>query len=193
MTAGNATSGTLIRLRPGVLDDVDFLVEIIDMSSHGGIGEHYHAVYGRAEPWQSHARRDISCSGSELGYDMAVVALAGDRRAAAAIFNPLRAHIPQVPAQTERSAAIQRLIGRVPGTLLIREVAVLPRYRGQGIGRKLIEAAIAFARYRKLSAVSLTVNGDNTPARALYETSGFIEIGSERIDGQQIFVMQLLV
>ncbi len=184
------TASAPIRLRPGTVDDIDFLVEIIAMSSHGGIGEHYHAVYGHHTPWQTHARRDISRAGTELGYDMAVIALAGERRAAAAIFNPLRATIAYGPAETERSAAIQRLIGRVPGTLLIREVAVLPQYRGQGIGRQLIEAAMAFARFRKLSAVSLTVNGDNTPARALYETSGFVEIGSERIDGQQIFVMR---
>jgi GNAT superfamily N-acetyltransferase len=182
-----------IRLRPGLADDIDFLVEIIDMSSHGGIGEHYRAIYGQAAPWQVHARKDIARIGSELGFDMAVIALAGEQRAAAAFFNPLKSVIHPVRTETERSSAIQRLIASVPGTILIREIAVLPRYRGRGVARLLIEAAKRFATVRKLPAVSLTVNADNAPALALYETSGFREVGAETIDGQRILAMVLPV
>jgi GNAT superfamily N-acetyltransferase len=180
-----------IRLRPGLADDIGFLVEIIDMSSHGGIGEHYAAVYGHDEPWQVFARKDIARPGTELGYDMAVIAEAGAARAGAAFFNPLKAAMQARPTETERSAAIQRLILSLPATLLIREIAVLPRYRGQGIARKLIEAARAYAKVKRLGAVSLTVNADNAPAMALYESSGFVEVCDETIDGQRILAMRM--
>jgi ribosomal protein S18 acetylase RimI-like enzyme len=52
--------------------------------------------------------------------------------------------------------------------------AVEPFARGRGAGRAMLDAAEALARTRGLRYVSLMVTNDNTPARALYERSGFM-------------------
>lgn len=64
-------------------------------------------------------------------------------------------------------------------------------YRGRGLGRRLMETAISFARQSDmLHWLDLRVFAHNTPARALYRTLGFIEIGTVvdrfRIGGSSI-------
>jgi ribosomal protein S18 acetylase RimI-like enzyme len=60
---------------------------------------------------------------------------------------------------------------------------VLPDYRGQGIGRRLLEAAIARARERGLEKIELTVYSSNHRAIGLYRKAGFVEEG-RRIRGR---------
>jgi putative acetyltransferase len=52
-------------------------------------------------------------------------------------------------------------------------MGLLPAWRGQGLGRQLIEAAIARAWSRGLTRIELEVRVDNEPARRLYERVGF--------------------
>ncbi len=57
---------------------------------------------------------------------------------------------------------------------------VLPQHRGQGLGRRLVDAAIGHARARKgLRTLTLTVTAGNRPAIALYEAAGFLAFGTE--------------
>ncbi len=62
--------------------------------------------------------------------------------------------------------------------------------RGQGHGRALIETAIAWARDRGLAWLDLGVFAHNRPARALYTSVGFVEVGVTRdqfrVDGTSI-------
>ena len=55
---------------------------------------------------------------------------------------------------------------------------VRPTARRIGIGRKLVEAIIAHAR-RHVELLQLFVIADNTPARRLYASLGFVEYGVE--------------
>jgi ribosomal protein S18 acetylase RimI-like enzyme len=60
-------------------------------------------------------------------------------------------------------------------------IAVLPDYRGRGIGAQLLASALELARL-DFTAVSLSVRSDN-PALRLYERSGFVRVaGSEVIN-----------
>ena len=52
-------------------------------------------------------------------------------------------------------------------------LAVEPARRGQGIGRALVEAAIAEARARGARRLTLRVLETNSRARLLYEAAGF--------------------
>jgi RimJ/RimL family protein N-acetyltransferase len=57
----------------------------------------------------------------------------------------------------------------------------VPEVRGQGVGRALMEAALAFARTLPgLEQINLSVVTTNTAARALYAALGFVPYGLER-------------
>jgi ribosomal protein S18 acetylase RimI-like enzyme len=66
-------------------------------------------------------------------------------------------------------------------------MGVLPRFRGQGLGRRLILRTLDAARACGLTRVELTVREDNASAIALYGKVGFVTEGLQRnavrIDG----------
>lgn len=64
-------------------------------------------------------------------------------------------------------------------------------YRSHGLGRRLMNTAIAFARSDpRLAWIDLRVFGHNRVGRALYGALGFVEVGTLidrfRVEGQQI-------
>lgn len=65
--------------------------------------------------------------------------------------------------------------GYVAGDVPELAIAVLPEWRGRGIGTGLMEALIASAARQRLRALSLTVALEN-PARGLYERLGFAAV-----------------
>jgi ribosomal protein S18 acetylase RimI-like enzyme len=57
--------------------------------------------------------------------------------------------------------------------LNIHDLAVLPPYRGKGIGRALLQAAEELARLQGCCRLTLEVLESNAGARALYRRFGF--------------------
>ena len=62
----------------------------------------------------------------------------------------------------------------------ILTLAVAPQARGKGLGRALLNAAIAEAQRRGAKAVFLEVGSDNPAALALYAALGFANVGSRK-------------
>lgn len=60
--------------------------------------------------------------------------------------------------------------------LNIHDLAVLPAWRGQGIGRALLAAAEAAASQEGCCKLTLEVQDDNAPARGLYTHFGFRDV-----------------
>lgn len=56
----------------------------------------------------------------------------------------------------------------------IMNVSVEEGFRGQGVASKLMEATMASARTKGVTAFTLEVRVGNTPARKLYEKYGFV-------------------
>jgi ribosomal protein S18 acetylase RimI-like enzyme len=107
------------------------------------------------------------------------------------------------PARGERTAffddrrhpaeyLVAEIDGRVSGFILLRqtipleshehvltisELAVAPAAQGSGVGRALLEAAVANAAERGATKVTLRVLGENAGARRLYERCGFVVEG----------------
>lgn len=54
---------------------------------------------------------------------------------------------------------------------------VAPECRGQGVGKQVVQAAIAWAIDRQLQSLHLSVTDGDTPARHLYESLGFVAVG----------------
>ena len=57
---------------------------------------------------------------------------------------------------------------------------VAPAYRGQGVGQRLVQLAVAeAARWPGLQRLLLVVNAQNAPAVRLYQSAGFVTYGRE--------------
>ncbi|MFF0286008.1 GNAT family N-acetyltransferase [Streptomyces sp. NPDC005262] len=91
-------------------------------------------------------------------------------------------------AEAEDAAGEARIAGYirvVPPTALachthvrqIQGLAVADWARGRGVARGLLRAALAAARGDGASRMTLRVLGHNAPARALYESEGFVVEG----------------
>jgi ribosomal protein S18 acetylase RimI-like enzyme len=55
----------------------------------------------------------------------------------------------------------------------LEELYVVPKRRGEGIGRALLEAVLAEARARGAAHIDLCTGEEDVAARALYESCGF--------------------
>ena len=60
-----------------------------------------------------------------------------------------------------------------PGSLYISALAVMPEWRGQGLGSRLLDAARERARTLGCPALSLICFAENSGARRLYQWQGF--------------------
>jgi RimJ/RimL family protein N-acetyltransferase len=78
-------------------------------------------------------------------------------------------------------------------------MGLLPEYRRQGLGTKLLQSCIAQARAVSITRVELEARVDNIDALKLYEKLGFIYEGTKkrgmRVDGEYIntLAMALLI
>ncbi len=57
--------------------------------------------------------------------------------------------------------------------LLLEDVIVSPPFRGQKLGRQLVDHVLNWAERNSLPRVTLLADQDNTPALAFYERLGF--------------------
>ena len=62
----------------------------------------------------------------------------------------------------------------------ILNLAVAPAGRRKGLGRALVEAILGVLKGRDVRHVYLEVRESNAPARALYATQGFREVGRRK-------------
>jgi putative acetyltransferase len=82
------------------------------------------------------------------------------------------------------------LIGQMRSHAGVLGMGVSARERGKGVGKALIQAAIAKATERGLSRIELTVHSENKVAQALYTSVGFVHEGTQRrgwfLDGNHL-------
>ena len=67
-------------------------------------------------------------------------------------------------------------------------ISTLKEYWGQGIGSRLMEEMISYAKINGITKINLRVRADNERAKALYRKFGFVKEGDDRrmmkIDGE---------
>ena len=81
----------------------------------------------------------------------------------------------------------------VDDAMYIDNVAVDPRYQGQGLGRRLIAFAESRAHAAGLSAITLYTNEAMTENLAFYDRLGFVEVDRRLADGyRRVFLRKPL-
>ncbi len=78
----------------------------------------------------------------------------------------------------EGSAAVRLIAG---GRAELKRMYLAPGRRGQGLGRRLLAQAVAWAREQRVEALLLDTAAQMTAAQRLYEAAGFRRSG-ERIE-----------
>lgn len=69
-------------------------------------------------------------------------------------------------------------------------LGVSPKYRQHGLGRKLVQTAIQFAKHNHWSKMILWTQKPMTAAQKLYESSGFIRTGEMTKNGIDFYVYE---
>ena len=93
-----------------------------------------------------------------------------------------------------------RLVGYICPMIILDEghifdVAVHPDFRGQGLGKMLVEKVLAICHERGAEFVSLEVRPSNIDAIGLYRRLGFIETGKRPRyyqDGEDAILMEYI-
>ena len=65
-------------------------------------------------------------------------------------------------------------VRNIAGTGEITNVMVMPEYRGMGIGKRMMESLIERGKHLGAEELTLEVRINNTAARKMYETLGFV-------------------
>jgi ribosomal protein S18 acetylase RimI-like enzyme len=165
-------------IRSAQPDDAGVLIDLMVVSSHLGLVTAWEAESAPGESWRDVARRGIADRHGDLGHGNIIVASAGEegqgRVTGMAVLNAAgQPFVLGVDAPTPEQRAIVALLNRAIPALMIREIAVLPEARGQGIASALVETAVLIARQHQLPQLSLTVNDANEGAKRLYGKLGF--------------------
>ena len=67
-----------------------------------------------------------------------------------------------------------------------------PGLRGRGVGRRLLQMAIAWAREHRIQRIALDTTEEMEAARRLYEANGFVQIdGAVARQGQPHLLSEL--
>jgi ribosomal protein S18 acetylase RimI-like enzyme len=89
---------------------------------------------------------------------------------------PLIALSDDVPA----GLAWARLDDQQPDLAQLYQVWVAPDFRGRGVGRRLVEAVVAWAQTTGIRVLRLGVTRGDSAAVRLYRRAGFLDVGDAR-------------
>ena len=185
-------------IRSANADDVEQLVDLMVISSWGGIRQAWERVRQGSETWRTRGLAEISDRDCEVGYAQFVVADLDQRVAAMALFN-LIGDTTSIMTNVENAgdAAALRLIKLSDHSLFVREIATADWARGRGLASELISLAERLCQSHGQSRVTLIVNDANAPAEKLYRKLGFSSIAEEASighphfpDGSRMLLMQ---
>jgi ribosomal protein S18 acetylase RimI-like enzyme len=179
-------------------DDIEELVDLMLVSSWGGIRAAWDRARSPHQTWRDRGRSELSDADGEIGYARFVVAETDGRLAGMVLLNMVgdthRLSVNEAPP-TERPAL--GLIREARNSLFIRELATAEWARGKGLATEMIELSERVAAGNAVERVTLIVNDANGPAEKLYLKLGYAgcaeapSLGHPRFpDGSRLILME---
>ena len=162
--------------RPAVIEDAPILAEMVNQAGEGLPLYLWGKMAAAGETaWDVGRRRAAREEGSFSYRNAVIIEHAG--QAAGCLIGY---EIPDVPKPIAAGmpamfVPMQELENLAPGTWYVNVLAVMPQFRGHGLGTKLLALADDTARTLGKRGMSVIVTDANRGARRLYERCGYRE------------------
>lgn len=180
-----------INTRQATLHDAQFIAKVVAMAigyegSKDYVGDN--VIKALTEVAQRHdsqysyrnaliAEADGKIAGAIVGYDGADL-----ERLREASLSVIRRYHPDIVITDDETG---------PDEFYIDSLGVLPEYRGNGIGRRLIDTIITRASAQGHRRFGLLVDFENNSAETLYHSIGFTQVGITPFFGHPMKHLQL--
>ncbi|MFO1050140.1 MAG: GNAT family N-acetyltransferase [Geminicoccaceae bacterium] len=165
-----------MRLRPATPEDATALAELFDLA---GDGLPLHLWAHMAEPGETAldvGRRRAGRDTGAFSWRNATVIEAGGGVAASLVGYALpETPEPPDPTMPPMFRPLDELERLAPGSWYVNALAAYPRWRGQGLGTRLLAHAGELARAAGCRSTSIIVADTNEAARRLYQRTGHVE------------------
>jgi ribosomal protein S18 acetylase RimI-like enzyme len=176
---GDATMDLVLPFRRATTEDAPLLAELVNYAGEGMPLYLWSKLSSGGETaWDIGVRRALRTEGA-FSYRNAVIVEDGGQRVGCLIGygisdcpEPVASDLPQM------FVPLQELENLAPGSWYVNVLAVLPPYRGQGLGTKLLGLADRIARSLGKRGTSVIVSDANTDARRLYKRCGYVRRAS---------------
>ena len=179
-----------ISYRDGRNEDCAILAKLINIASEGIIEFLFHDLIPDMTSVQMVAH-NLSAENSFYSYKNAIVAEYNQNLIGASLSYPSRFH--QITEETRNFLPEDRLehfksfyASRVEDSLLLNALCVDERFRGKGIGTKLIALTKKKAKKDGFKSLSLMVLADNADAHRLYARCGFKTVEAEELKSHEL-------
>ena len=160
------TIETLLATPPGLKYAQPFFLRAHQDSDLAWIAHRHGIVYGREYGW-------------DFRFEAMVAQVCADLMRQC---DPQREHCWIAEIQGERVGSVALTRGPEVGVAKLRLLLVEPQARGYGLGTRLVEECIAFARRTGYRKVELWTNSLLSEARDIYQKCGFVLVSSEPHD-----------
>ena len=163
-------------IRKADLDDCLAIAELSQLASEGIMGYFWTGLQRPGETLEQAGARSAESQDDNFSYRNAWLACIDDRVAGMLLAYrlPAAADNPERPADfPDYIAPMVELEQSVPESFFVDMLATYPRFRGRGIGSRLMACVDEFARAADASLISLLVFGHNAGALRFYRRLGF--------------------
>jgi ribosomal protein S18 acetylase RimI-like enzyme len=177
-----------VHMRIAGVDDVETLLDLMMISSWGGIRAAWERVRQPGESWRDRGLAELRDPFCEIGYTRFVLAEIRDRIAGMMLVNLLGDTSGLKPElEPPEQAGAVALIRLARQSVFVRELAVTEWARGRGVARSFLDLAEQLSASHHLGRVTLIVNDANGPAHGLYVKRGFHLIDTQPSIGHPRF------
>ncbi len=165
-----------IALRPARIADAPILAELVNYAGEGLPLYLWGKIAAAGETaWDVGRQRAARESGS-FSYRNATIIEHAGRAASCLIGYVIPEQVEPVPADMPAMfVPLQQLENLAPGTWYVNVLAVLPPYRGRGLGSEMLRLADRTGAEHGCRGMSVIVSDANRGARQLYERMGYAQ------------------